>query len=215
MTVPANNGDVRHSAVLILGPTGSGKTPLGEYCEREGLSGRRCVHFDFGLNLRYAAETGVYRDVLTEQDMAVVNRVLDTGMLLEDSQFHIAARILKSFMAKKMSGVDDLVVLNGLPRHTGQATEIDGIINVVMVLYLDCSAEVVRSRIRCNSGGDRLGRNDDKSEDIERKLLIFRERTVPLLDHYGEKGISIFHVHVAEETKPQDIISQIKGDTWF
>lgn len=215
MTMPANNGDVRHSAVLVLGPTGSGKTPLGDYCEQEELSGRRCIHFDFGLNLRYAAETNAYRDVLTEQDMVVINRVLDTGVLLEDSQFHIAARILKSFMAKNMKGADDLVILNGLPRHTGQAIEIDNIVNVVMVLHLDCSAEVVRLRIRCNSGGDRLGRNDDKPEDIERKLLVFRERTVPLLDHYGKKGISIFHVHVLKDTKPQDIISQIKGAAWF
>ncbi len=42
-------------AILLLGPTGSGKTPLGQALEKKGLAGRRCVHFDFGANLREIA----------------------------------------------------------------------------------------------------------------------------------------------------------------
>ena len=42
-------------ALLLLGPTGSGKTPLGDEIERRGLYGRRCLHFDFGASLRAAA----------------------------------------------------------------------------------------------------------------------------------------------------------------
>ncbi|MCX7427258.1 MAG: hypothetical protein NTW96_16720 [Planctomycetia bacterium] len=44
--------DTRNDAMLLLGPTGSGKTPLGDLLERRGLGGRRCVHFDFGAHLR-------------------------------------------------------------------------------------------------------------------------------------------------------------------
>jgi hypothetical protein len=39
---------MKNKAILPLGPTGSGKTPLGDYLEERGLFGRRCVHFDFG-----------------------------------------------------------------------------------------------------------------------------------------------------------------------
>jgi adenylate kinase family enzyme len=42
----------RHHAMLLLGPTGSGKTPLGRQIERRGLGGQMFVHFDFGENLR-------------------------------------------------------------------------------------------------------------------------------------------------------------------
>lgn len=42
----------RTPAVLLLGSTGSGKTPLGDLIERRGLRGVRCLHFDFGVNLR-------------------------------------------------------------------------------------------------------------------------------------------------------------------
>jgi hypothetical protein len=39
-------------ALLLLGPTGAGKTPLGDWLEAHGLWGRPCHHFDFGANLR-------------------------------------------------------------------------------------------------------------------------------------------------------------------
>ncbi|MDW7761659.1 MAG: hypothetical protein SCM96_13625 [Acidobacteriota bacterium] len=42
-------------AVLILGPTGSGKTPLGRELETRGHAGRRCRHFDFGAEMRALA----------------------------------------------------------------------------------------------------------------------------------------------------------------
>jgi len=42
----------RNPAVLLLGPTGAGKTPLGEMIEARGLWGMSCLHFDFGANLR-------------------------------------------------------------------------------------------------------------------------------------------------------------------
>ena len=42
-------------ALLLIGPTGSGKTPLGELLERSGLWGRPCRHFDFGERMRRIA----------------------------------------------------------------------------------------------------------------------------------------------------------------
>ena len=48
-------------AVVLLGPTGSGKTPLGEWLEAKGLGGRRCHHFDFGTRLRRVATGALER----------------------------------------------------------------------------------------------------------------------------------------------------------
>ena len=42
----------RPAALLLIGPTGSGKTPLGDLLDREGLWHRRCCHFDFGERMR-------------------------------------------------------------------------------------------------------------------------------------------------------------------
>jgi len=45
----------RHPAILLLGPTGTGKTPLGNVLALRGWRGQPCLQFDFGANLRELA----------------------------------------------------------------------------------------------------------------------------------------------------------------
>ena len=193
------------SAILLLGPTGSGKTPLGQCLERKGLWGRQCLHFDFGENLRRVAAGAFRPERLTEADIAVVRRALQTGALLEDRHFHIAREILLSFVEVRVAGPADLIVLNGLPRHAGQAKEVDAIVNVRMVVHLDCAPRVVFERLRLNAGGDRAGRADDSAEAVRRKIATFNLRTAPLLDHYAAVGVWLRSVNVEADTGPEDI----------
>ena len=67
----------RKNAVLLLGPTGAGKTPLGNYLEENGLGDCRCVHFDFGENLRMVAGGG--DTSLTLSERSFVQDVLERG----------------------------------------------------------------------------------------------------------------------------------------
>jgi adenylate kinase family enzyme len=176
-------------AVLLLGPTGSGKTPLGEAAERSGLWGRRCLHFDFGENLRRAAAARrPDRRGLKSADLAVIRRALVTGALLEDAQFPIAARIFAEFLREAHAGPDDLILLNGLPRHAGQARDMDRLVDVIAVVELAAAPTVIRERIRRNAGGDRMGRTDDSQAEIRKKLDIYEKRTLSLVDHYRERG---------------------------
>jgi len=86
-------------AILLLGPTGSGKTPLGEMLQARGLGdGRRCVHFDFGDRLRRIAAGQLGVDELTGADLEFIGDVLDHGALLEDEHFHVAEKILRAFI---------------------------------------------------------------------------------------------------------------------
>jgi adenylate kinase family enzyme len=142
---------------------------------------------------------------MTEDDYRVVLESLRTGTLLENENFHIAERILTSFAEEQGVGVDDLIVLNGLPRHVGQAGDIDAVLNIELIVYLDCGPEVVSERIRNNSGGDRSGRSDDLPGDMARKLEVFRHRTLPLLDHYRAKEVRIVKIAVSVTTTPEQI----------
>jgi adenylate kinase len=196
---PESGKGVR-DAILLIGPTGSGKTPLGEFFEEHGVRGQDCFHFDFGQRLRKTAD-GELDAGLSGDDLDVVRRVLKTGALLEDSSFQIAEKILSS----ELDANDGLVILNGLPRHEGQALSLEEAIHVQMVLCLDCSPEVVRDRIKGNTGGDRQGRTDDMAEDIERKLELFSKRTSPLIDYYRKKGSEIKAVEIGVTTVPSDI----------
>lgn len=194
-----------YEAILVVGPTGAGKTPLGEYLEASGLWGNRCAHFDFGAQLRRIDERDARPSGLSDDDVAFIGEVLRAGALLENEHFHIACDILLSFAQEKGLSAGGFLVLNGLPRHSDQARDVDSLVNVRMVVHLECSAETVRERIRLNSGGDRAGRADDSLPEIKRKLSIFQGRTLPLLTHYRARGARIERVEIGLHTTPDEI----------
>lgn len=186
-------------AILLLGPTGSGKTPLGQALQARGLGGRRCAHFDFGEHLRQAVAGGLPGRMFTRSEIDFLRRVLESGALLEDRDFPLAERILRSFLETRSVGGDTWVVLNGLPRHLGQAESLSRILRVVLVVCLECSAATVAARIASDTGGDRAGRADDALPAIERKLALYAERTAPLVAHYAARGSRIVRLQVTSQ----------------
>jgi len=201
-----DNHPQRHEAILLIGPTGSGKTPLGDEIAGRGWQARQAVHFDFGENLRNAVERGTADDCLTEADISFLREVLVSGALLENEKFSIAERMFRSFLARHETADDAVIVLNGLPRHVGQAQAMAAWVNVRRVVYLACSDDVVFARIARDTGGDRAGRDDDETGQVRRKLETFRGRTAQLLDHYEQKGASILTIQVTE--------AMTAGDMW-
>jgi adenylate kinase family enzyme len=192
-------------AVLLLGPTGAGKSPLGEALERSGWGGRRCVHFDFGAELRRAASIPEEFPDLGADDRAVIHSVLAEGALLEDRHFSIVRKILERFFQEKGAGTGSLVILNGLPRHQGQASALEAFVDLRRIIRLDASAEVIGERIRRNAAGDRIGRIDDSPAEIEKKLALFKTRTRPLVEYYAAKGIQTVDLAVSVSSHGVDL----------
>ena len=192
----------RPSALLLIGPTSSGKTPLGDLIAERGLGAGKYVHFDFGAVLR-SVVAGEHPDwLLSRDDIAFLEQVLYSGALLENDQFPIARTLLQHHLADQKTDRDTIVVLNGLPRHVGQAVAVDRILDIRMVVLLECSHESVLSRIGSNIGGDRSERQDDESDLIRRKLDLFRRRTMPLLEHYRTLGKRIVTIDVTMDMTP-------------
>jgi adenylate kinase family enzyme len=191
-------------AILLLGPTGSGKTPLGDYLEQVLLWNQRCHHFDFGANLR-AVVVGDEAGSFTAEEIRFLRRALEEGVLLEAEHFPLAARILDAFIARKGVRAADLLLLNGLPRHVEQARAMESKVTVINVVQLDCDARTVAERLRRNSGGDRAQRADDMEALVARKLAIYEERTRPLLDYYRSQGVRILKVPVGVKTQPAEM----------
>ena len=190
-------------ALLLLGPTGVGKTPLGEVIEKRGLWQMRCAHFDFGMNLREAVRRNTPDGRLSRADLDFLREVLEAGVLLEDEHFPLAKRILESFLARRHVEPDTLVVLNGLPRHVGQAEAMEAVLDVRAVIHLHGSADTVLARIRTNAGGDRSDREDDDPGAIRHKLELFEQRTAPLLDYYRKRNVLVETIDITAETTPE------------
>jgi adenylate kinase len=199
---------VRVPAILLLGPTGSGKSPLGELLERAGLNGRRCRHFDFGARLRAAAASEAPPG-FTSHDLEVIRGSLSTGALFEDADFPVAVKVFRLFAASTEKPSGELIILNGFPRHLGQAQALEGDIAVEKVVVLEAPAEVVADRIRLNAGGDRGGRADDSPAEIRKKLATFDERTLPLVAHYASRGARIVRIPVSASSTAEDHLAAV------
>jgi adenylate kinase len=201
----------RHEALLLVGPTGSGKTPLGDILEERGLWGRRCVHFDFGARLRGAAASDPLPPGLTADELDLIRASLSAGTLLERERMPLVLKILRGFLLDNDVGPEDIIVLNGMPRHIDQAEALDHVVHVGAVIVLECPADVILERIGRDAGGDRAGRSDDSPSEIRAKLDIFLERTIPLARHYSDRGTAIISVMVAVETGAGDIYAILEN----
>jgi adenylate kinase len=196
-------------AILILGPTGAGKSPLGDWFEAHGLWGRRCHHFDFGAHLRATAVAGPC-DRFPADDIAFLHRVLHEGALLENESFHIAETILDAFISQRGIVPSEWLLLNGLPRHVGQAQALESRLRITAVLQLECGAHVIGERLRLNTGGDRAQRTDDDGALVARKLATYVQHTRPLLEHYRRQGARLIEIPVNPGTQPFDIADRLE-----
>ncbi|MBU4317414.1 MAG: nucleoside monophosphate kinase [Proteobacteria bacterium] len=200
---------MKPNAILLIGPTGSGKTPLGDLCQKQGIQKKYCFHFDFGENLRRAAEFGFLEEVLSSEDVSLIQKALTHGLLLENETFYIAEKILNAFIAENRTGVGDLILLNGMPRHIDQAEDANRLVNIISVVVLECASETVFERIQLNSGGDRSRRKDDSLAEIQNKLRSFHRRTLPLVEYFASLKVPVKTIRVEVHTTANDLLKEL------
>lgn len=191
-------------ALLLIGPTGSGKSPLGDALERA----TGWAHFDFGARLR-AIAAGEDDHGLDADAVAFVQSLLEEHALFPDDRFPIVAQILQHFLDQHADAPG--VVLNGLPRHTGQATAIAPLLTVTRVVLLDCPPAVVAERILRRKQGltsDHADRDDDTPEAIKKKVALFHDRTTALVAHYRNRGVEIVTCPVAADTCEEELVAR-------
>lgn len=196
-------------AMLLVGPTGAGKSPLGAFLERQ----TGWVHFDFGHELRAVAR-GAADHGLTEDEVAYVADILHSHDLFPDEKFAIVKKILRSFIRK--NGHAPGMILNGMPRHIGQAKDIGELIEIKKVAVLNCTPRVAADRVTRRLKGftnDHPGRTDDTHEAILKKLTSFVRETMPLVEHYRGSGTDVIDITVDTGTTENKIASKILE--WF
>ncbi len=192
-------------ALLLIGPTGAGKSPLGTALEARD----DWAHFDFGAHLR-AIETGEEKHGLSDSDRRFVCELIASHALFPSDRFDIVAQILTDFLGKKADAPG--VVLNGLPRTIDQAERIAPYLDVQRIVVLNCRPEVIAERILRRKQGltsDHANRSDDTPPAIRKKVEIYQTQTAPLIEHYERAGIKKTVVPVETETTEENLVHAI------
>ena len=198
-------------AILLLGPTGVGKSPLGDIIARHGLLGRRAHHMDFGSELRSLVRSGASAFHYTEEELDFIRGVLDRGLLLENEHFSLARKIILLYLDRIGFHSSDILILNGIPRHKGQAQDMSSLVHIHALVLLDCPADSVYCRLRGNISGDRKERTDDTRELVIKKLQIFADRTAPLIEHFRKNDCNVYHVPITATSTPRDAYDKLSS----
>ncbi|MFN4131625.1 MAG: nucleoside monophosphate kinase [Caldimicrobium sp.] len=200
-----NKTNNKIKAILLLGPTGAGKTPLGMEIEKRGFLNKKALHFDFGENLRKVASGELS---FPKDDRLLVQSILKEGRLLKEEEFYLAERVLFSFLTNKNYTPHCWLVLNGLPRNLFQASKLENFAEIKYVIFLKTSPTILKFRLSFDPAGDRKGRSDDLEKLVEYKLKWFYRETLPLLDYYKEKS-SLIHLEVQKSDTGEDLYKKL------
>jgi len=196
----------RIKALLLVGPTGVGKTPLGRLLEEKGLQGLRVHHFDFGEELRKIAstQTKVRQDIVD-----LIRSILSEGRLLNPEEYFIFLETINEFIRTRRYKEGELIALNGFPRDLKQAEFIDGHVDIIGVINLSATFEVLDYRLKNDPAGDRKGRTDDTPQLVAKKLAWFFERNIPLVEYYKRKGVKILNLLVDKEDTGETLYQKL------
>jgi len=194
----------------LIGHSNSGKSPLGMWLATHSpVDSRRFFHLDFGSVLRALHKRELDLS-LHREDYAYIDSIMQ-GALLDDSHFYLATAIVDWFCARHgISCTRDTLLLNGLPRHTGQAAGLkDHGIDVERVVLLECSPQTALVRKKSADAGtgheDRSTRNDNDIATFARKIDSFNRDTRPVLEWYRLQSVPIFTIGVTPETTAQEM----------
>ncbi len=191
--------------VILFGPPGSGKgTQSKMIAEEMGIP-----HIATGDIMRQAISEG------TELGQKV-KEFLGRGLLVPDE---IVIQIIEERLKK--DDTKKGFILDGFPRTVPQAIALDELfeklnIRNYKIIWLDVSDEEILKRMSgrrtckvCQSvyniysnppkvegicdvcGGELVIREDDKEEKVRKRLEVFREQTMPIIDYYQKKNRKI------------------------
>ena len=186
---------------MLLGKQGAGKgTQAGRLADNYAV-----VHLSTGEIFRAQANLGTAFGLEAK-------RYMDGGELVPDE---IVVGVIEECLAPS-GPLNDGFVLDGFPRTLYQAQELDRVVGdcpIDLAINLDVPRAIVLDRLAgrrvcencqrvyhvnlppthdwiCDTCGGRVvQRDDDTEEAIDRRLELYEQETVPIIEYYRTKGM--------------------------
>eukprot|EP01135_Chromosphaera_perkinsii_P000041 Nk52_evm20s16 gene=Nk52_evmTU20s16 len=161
---------VDKNIVFVLGGPGSGK---GTQCEKI-VHQYGFAHFSAGDLLRAEVESGSERGEM-------ISNIMKNGELVP---VEVTMGLLKDAILN--AGDAPGVLIDGFPRAVDQGQEFERLVcQCQFILFFECSEETMEARLL--KRGETSGREDDNAETIRKRFTTFVEKSLPVIDYYGEK----------------------------
>lgn len=187
-----NSGEVssnQSKVVYVLGGPGSGKsTQCSKIAKHLGFR-----HLSAGDLLEAEAESG-------SNDGKMIREYKKEGKLVPSE---IIVKLLQKAMQESQN---KNFVIDGFPRNEENLSAAENILKIEpdAVLVFDCSEEEMTRRILNRN----QGRVDDKIDTIKKRLNVYSESTLPVINYYSSKG----KVREIDAGRPIDeVFDEIKG----
>jgi adenylate kinase len=167
---------------LMFGPPGSGKgTQASRVAVRLGIP-----HVAAGDMLRdeVARDTPLGREA---------KPIMNAGGLVPDD---LVVRMIESRLNQPDAATG--VLLDGFPRTVPQAVALDAMLGaradrVAWVVSLEVPDDELKTRILKRATTE--GRSDDTAEGLAQRLIVYRQDTAPVLEHYRAASTQIVAIN--------------------
>ena len=185
--------------IVLLGPPGAGKgTQAKELVSKYGI-----VQLSTGDMLRAAVAAGTPVGLKAKD-------IIARGELCPDE-------IVVSIVADRIEQPDarNGFILDGFPRTVAQALALEKLLagngkGISAVINFSVPEAVLEERLRGRSGSEH--RADDRPEAVAERLLVYHEKTEPLVQFFRDRGLLGEVQGVGEIGEIAGKIDQVLGD---
>ncbi|CAJ0957619.1 unnamed protein product [Ranitomeya imitator] len=199
-------GKLENSSVMMIQPETDAETgKAGVQLSSGPASGKgtQCEKLSQKYNLTYLSIAD-----LLQSDLAAAS---ERSKLIKDLMQHgnpvsieIILEILKDAVSSSLGSTKGFV-LGAFPCEVRQAEELEcKLCAPNLVLYLDCSAEIMTTRVVGRSKVSH--RNEVATENVKRRLQMFYQAMEPLLTYYKTKGLLC---KINAERSPEQVFLQV------
>lgn len=159
--------------VFVLGGPGSGKGTQCKLLQEQFNVGELCVGELLRREVRNDTEVG-----------RTVTDIMQRGDIVPG---HITMSLLRQELSL-FSKSCPAVLIDGFPRAMDQALQFEDVVKVCeFVLFFDCDSDVMVERLRLRAVTS--DRADDVEDVFRKRLVTFRDTTMPVVEHYRARGL--------------------------
>ena len=207
--------------IILIAAPAAGKGTISKYIEDK-------------YNYKHISTGDLLRDeVKKNTNIGIkIKPILEKGSLVGDD-------IIEEVFKKEFNKTKSNIILDGIPRTLTQAKMLDNLdqesenVEITKVINIDIDKEIainrIENRLICEScgsvynkniikenvctkcGGNLSSRSDDTKETFLDRYDTFVKQTKPLLEHYGDKVVTIYN-NTSLEDVYKSVDEVLKGD---